>query len=496
LGARNVHGDTPLHCLVTAIAQGPIGTELRRLIEVFLDHSEIDFSVQNNHEQTALDIANKYKIQWLVDLIAKKQEVTNIERLTKKGITTWTCDELCVWLKLHGLSDYVAKFRDNHITGQILVNICTSENSDVLRDELGVQSLGHRTELKNKVLYMYNTQMAQEHEGADATNGGNATEEPFDEQALNQLLIDISEFDFGEVIGKGYFGEVRKGQWKGVTVALKYIYRQRQEQRKLLQEVYLLSRLRHPNVIQLLGWSQGVVNANDQQTSLVMALEFMEYGSLYHVIKHSYKSLTLNMKWRIMTDIIRGMTYLHGRGVIHRDLNTKNLLVDSNWTTKISDFGLSKLFNADREMTTHVGFLVNMAPEVFKGQHYTQQADVFSFAMVLYELYTGQEPHNVAQLDPLKFAHRVAHEDYRPPLTGVTCDSCPQHVLELVVKCWDTEPSKRPSFAAMLTALMSSNVNKNPPPSPVCRTTNGKVHVDSSRMESPDVDSNNYYMEK
>ncbi len=71
-------------------------------------------------------------------------------------------------------------------------------------------------------------------------------------------------------------------------------------------------------------------------------------------------------------------------------------------------------------------------------------------------------------------------------------------MLELVVKCWDTDPSKRPSFAAMLTALMSSNVNKNPPPSPVTRAADSKnsVHVDSSRMESPDVDSNNYYMEK
>ena len=100
-----------------------------------------------------------------------------------------------MWLKLHGLGDYILNFRTNHITGQILVNICTSENSDVLRDELGVQSLGHRTELKNKVLYMYNTQLAQEQaDNADATNNGNATEEPFDEQALDQLLIDISEF--------------------------------------------------------------------------------------------------------------------------------------------------------------------------------------------------------------------------------------------------------------------------------------------------------------
>jgi serine/threonine protein kinase len=79
--------------------------------------------------------------------------------------------------------------------------------------------------------------------------------------------------------------------------------------------------------------------------------------------------------------------------VLHRDLNSKNLLLDDHYMTKLSDFGLSRHKDDLKKMTSNVGFLANIAPEVFKGEKYSEKADVFSFSIVLYELFTGKEPH-------------------------------------------------------------------------------------------------------
>jgi serine/threonine protein kinase len=202
----------------------------------------------------------------------------------------------------------------------------------------------------------------------------------------------------------------------------------------------------------------------------------------------------------VIQDLIRGMVYLHPRTppVLHRDLNTKNLLLDDHWTTKLGDFGLSRVKDDVNKMTSNVGFLANIAPEVFKGEKYSEKADVFSFGMILYELFTGREPHE--GVDILKYANLVSHEDFRPPFPGDPTlqaqaqekafiqgtqpfsfvDSAGKtnfHSLvihpdwkQLIEDCWAQNPEKRPSFSEISSRVNGMVQRKVPsttkPPAP------------------------------
>eukprot|EP01125_Pyxidicula_operculata_P020687 TRINITY_DN769_c0_g1_i1.p1 TRINITY_DN769_c0_g1~~TRINITY_DN769_c0_g1_i1.p1 ORF type:complete len:168 (+),score=22.48 TRINITY_DN769_c0_g1_i1:359-862(+) len=134
-----------------------------------------------------------------------------------------------------------------------------------------------------------------------------------------------------------------------------------------------------------------------------------------------------------------------------RDLNTKNVLLDEHYHCKISDFGLSRLRAEEGyHMTQNVGFLACMAPEVFKGEEYSFHADVFSFAILLFNMVSGEKANNGTE--PLKFAHMVAHDNYRPIIPDVVSP----FYKELITQCWNAKPDQRPSFSAVLEHLVSN----------------------------------------
>jgi len=236
-----------------------------------------------------------------------------------------------------------------------------------------------------------------------------------------------------------------------------------------------LSNLRYPNIINFIGWSKpkkGVVNpsptANSPtssqslfiNTSVVMVTEYMGGGTLHWLLQNSCSFLRQSSQLlsSMILDIVRGMTYLHSRNILHRDLNAKNILLDEHYHCKISDFGLSRLKTETGQMTTHVGFLVCMAPEVYTGEEYSFQADVYSFGMVLYHMLVGKQPNE--DVDPLKFAHMIAHEKYRPPLP----DFLSAFYKKLITQCWHTCPDDRPQFCAILDTFVIECPPPMPPP--------------------------------
>ncbi|GAB2297176.1 hypothetical protein Dimus_031289 [Dionaea muscipula] len=266
--------------------------------------------------------------------------------------------------------------------------------------------------------------------------------------------IEPSELDFSNssTIGKGSFGEILKVHWRGTPVAVKRILPSLSDDRLVIQdfrhEVNLLVKLRHPNIVQFLG-------AVTERKPLMLITEYLRGGDLHQYLKEK-GALSPSTAINFALDISRGMAYLHNEPnvIIHRDLKPRNvLLVNSSADhLKVGDFGLSKLIKAQHahdvyKMTGETGSYRYMAPEVFKHRKYDKKVDVFSFAMILYEMLEGDPP--MAHYEPYEAAKYVA-EGHRPMFRakGVVPE-----LRELTEECWAADMHQRPSFLDILRRL-------------------------------------------
>ncbi|XP_006365301.1 serine/threonine-protein kinase STY8-like isoform X2 [Solanum tuberosum] len=266
--------------------------------------------------------------------------------------------------------------------------------------------------------------------------------------------IDPTELDFSNsaIIGKGSFGEIIKACWRGTPVAVKRILPNLSDDQLVIQdfrhEVNLLVKLRHPNVVQFLG-------AVTEKKPLMLITEYLRGGDLHQYLKGK-GALSPSTAVNFALDIARGLAYLHNEPnvVIHRDLKPRNvLLVNSSADhLKVGDFGLSKLIRVQNshdvyKMTGETGSYRYMAPEVFKHRKYDKKVDVFSFAMIFYEMLEGDPP--LSHYEPYEAAKYVA-EGHRPMFRakGLTPE-----LKELVEQCWAKDVNKRPSFLEILKTL-------------------------------------------
>uniref|UniRef100_A0A914D0F4 Protein kinase domain-containing protein n=1 Tax=Acrobeloides nanus TaxID=290746 RepID=A0A914D0F4_9BILA len=165
----------------------------------------------------------------------------------------------------------------------------------------------------------------------------------------------------------------------------------------------------------------------------------------------------MDLKLCIGVDITRGMRYLHElatRPVIHRDLNSHNILLHSTGRAVIADFGESR-FVAQHEadnMTKQPGNLRWMAPEVFtQSCRYDQKVDVFSFALVVWEIHTAELP--FSHLKPAAAAAEMAYKRSRPSLPAEPTSQFPEHIIKMLNSAWHPNPNLRPEFAQILPEL-------------------------------------------
>ncbi|KAJ0987443.1 hypothetical protein J5N97_005799 [Dioscorea zingiberensis] len=266
--------------------------------------------------------------------------------------------------------------------------------------------------------------------------------------------IDPSELDFSTstVIGKGSFGEILIAYWRGTPVAVKRILPSLSDDRLVTQdfrhEVNLLVKLRHPNIVQFLG-------AVTERKPLMLVTEYLRGGDLHQYLKEK-GSLSPATAVNFALDIARGMAYLHNEPnvIIHRDLKPRNvLLVNSNADhLKVGDFGLSKLIRVQNshdvyKMTGETGSYRYMAPEVFKHRRYDKKVDVFSFAMILYEMLEGDPP--LSNYEPYEAAKYIS-DGHRPTFRA---KGYLPELKELTEQCWSADMSQRPSFIDILKKL-------------------------------------------
>lgn len=292
--------------------------------------------------------------------------------------------------------------------------------------------------------------------------------------------IRFEELNLQEVIGGGGFGQVWRATWRSTPVAVKVLTGSAQRvnvSRIILEEfaaeINMLKGMRHPNICLYMGAcldppNRAIVTELAANGSLWDALRLTLQAPFVQCDGKTMTGWPTNMyvdnqtppippqgtwPWvlvkRVASGAARGMTYLHSGSppVIHRDLKSANLLLDESYTTKVCDFGLSRLKAQERSMTGNCGTVQWMAPEILANQPYAEPADVFSFGIILWELLTAECPYD--GMSAIQCALAVLNRDQRPQIPKW----CPPAFSSLIKNCVKRDPGKRPTFSQVCEAL-------------------------------------------
>ena len=298
-------------------------------------------------------------------------------------------------------------------------------------------------------------------------------------------------------IGEGGFGEIYLGNWQGKKVAIKKLTLINlrvgdNNLSKFINEINIISSLRHPNIVLYMG-------ASVDKENYYMISEYLPNGTLFDLLhnnnntnsnnnnknnnnnygeninnnslistnnnsinnnnnffnfnnfdNYSKNSFYLNdsNKIKIALQIALVIKYLHSRKIVHCDLKSPNILIDKNYNIKLGDFGLSRFIGKNSEnIKGKIGTPHWMAPEILLGGKYEYHSDIFSYGMILWEILTGDIPYN--NIDPKKIENLITNEknivkvpDYGNLILRKLCKSCINY-----------EPEKRPSIDEILKEL-------------------------------------------
>ncbi|XP_043702386.1 integrin-linked protein kinase 1-like isoform X2 [Telopea speciosissima] len=269
--------------------------------------------------------------------------------------------------------------------------------------------------------------------------------------------IDPTELDFTRSVNitKGTFCSA---SWHGIQVAVKTlgedVFTYDDKVRAFRDELALLQKIRHPNVVQFLG-------AVTQSSPMMIVTEYLPKGDLYAFLKRkgALKPVTAI---RFALDISRGMNYLHENkpeAIIHRDLEPSNILRDDSGHLKVADFGVSKLLKVTNtvkenpQMCSIEGDSRYLAPEVYRNEEYDTKVDVFSFALILQEMIEGCPPFSS---EPETKVPKAYGANKRPPFRA-PAKYYSHGLKELIEECWSEKPAKRPTFRAIIAKLEAIN---------------------------------------
>ncbi|KAK1372432.1 putative serine/threonine-protein kinase PBL15 [Heracleum sosnowskyi] len=288
---------------------------------------------------------------------------------------------------------------------------------------------------------------------------------------LSELRYVTQNFGRGFLLGEGGFGKVYKGYLddntkgglKAQAVAVKFLNIEgHQGHREWLAEVIFLGQLRHPNLVKLIGYC-----CEDEER--VVVYEFMPRGSLEnHLFKRiSNVSLAWSTRLKISIGAAKGLSFLHGaeKPVIYRDFKASNILLDSAYNAKLSDFGLAKLGpqGTDTHVTTRVmGTHGYAAPEYVSTGHLTTSSDIYSFGVVLLELLTGRrtmERTRAGKYDLVDWSkqyltsNRRLHHIIDPQLSGQYSVVGAKRMANLALQCVSSNPKDRPKMPQIIETL-------------------------------------------
>ncbi|XP_047310074.1 serine/threonine-protein kinase STY13-like [Impatiens glandulifera] len=265
---------------------------------------------------------------------------------------------------------------------------------------------------------------------------------------FEEWTIDLRKLNMGPAFAMGAFGKLYKGCYDGEDVAIKLLEKpeNNQEMANLLeqqfqQEVMMLATLKHPNIVRFIG-------ACRKPMVWCIITEYAKGGSVRQfLMKRQNRSVPLKLAVKQALDVARGMAYVHGLGLIHRDLKSDNLLISADKSIKIADFGVARIEVQSEGMTPETGTYRWMAPEMIQHRSYTQKVDVYSFGIVLWELITGMLPFQ--NMTAVQAAFAVVNKGVRPTISS----ECLPVLSEIMTRCWDADSDLRPPFTEVVMML-------------------------------------------
>ncbi|KAK7145972.1 hypothetical protein R3I93_013636 [Phoxinus phoxinus] len=263
-------------------------------------------------------------------------------------------------------------------------------------------------------------------------------------QTVDDWELPKEEFTLEEKLGSGYFADVYRGKWKGmVNVAIKILKKNESlNQRDFLLETQILKKLRHKHLITLFAICTSSV-------PFYIITELMEKGNLLSFLRgeegRDLKALTLI---EMASQVADGMAYLEEQNSIHRDLAARNVLVGANDICKVADFGLARIVKEPIYSTSDQKIPYKWcAPEAISHGTFSIQSDVWSFGVLLYEMFSyGGVPY------PAFSNHEVfkmISSGYRLPAPN----KCPSHIYDIMLMCWKDSAVERPHFTELKTLL-------------------------------------------
>eukprot|EP00253_Pinus_taeda_P016644 PITA_16644 len=313
--------------------------------------------------------------------------------------------------------------------------------------------------------------------------------------------------NFSRKIGEGGFGSVFLGKLpNGKEIAVKVLsFFSRQGVHQFQNEVDLLSKVHHKKLVALLGYCS-------ESRDLMLIYEYMAGGSLRDRLYGTSPELS-ELSWKarlnIALDAAQGLEYLHvgcTPKIIHRDVKSANILLDSSLNGKLADFGLSKMTSEGE--VTHVTTTVKgtpgyLDPEYFRTHQLTEKSDVYSFGVVLLEIVCGRSPINAHltddELNLIQWVRSYVERNENPGeieeiadkrLSGSYCMESITSIVKVALTCVEPKPSFRPTMGEIVgkikEALFLENGNNSPLPEPErTRTEFGDILVrgDTSRPE-------------